>query len=114
VINLYASRDAADRDSGYTAADERQHLERFTVDKRALFKAAWAQAREMARYYPARGTAKQQFAACLRGQWKRFKAAAHVMDRPTGFTPKIADLIVRQRFNPAPLRFANSGINGHA
>ena len=113
MINPNASRDATDRQSGYTAADEREHLERFTIDKRALFKAAWAQARQMVRIYPAAGSLKQQFARCLKGQWKRFKAAAHVTDRPAGFSPKISNLIVRQRFNPAPWRFANAGINGH-
>src|SRR5918912_3716024 len=98
MLNLHASRDATDRQSGYTTADEREHLEqRFTIDKRALFKAAWVQARQTVRIYSAAGSLKQQFARCLKGQWKRFKAAAHVMERPAGFSPKVADLIVRTR-----------------
>lgn len=78
------------------------------INRSQLFRAAWVQARFMVQTYG--GTARKWFAGCLKGAWKRAKAALGIMTPPAGRSPHIASLVVRQRIAPPAWRFANSRV----
>jgi hypothetical protein len=98
LLNLNASRDASDREFGFSDAKP------FPVDRRALFRQAWAHARIMARRFG--GSAKKHFAGCLKGAWKQLRPQVHA---PVVFPSRtIAREIARQRFQPPRWRYANA------
>ena len=76
------------------------------VDRSNLFRAAWTQARMMVGTYG--GTARKWFAGCLKGAWKRAKAALVAPVPSAGVSAHIGAMVVRQRVTPAAWRFANS------
>jgi hypothetical protein len=76
------------------------------IDRSRLFRTAWAQARFMVQTYG--GTARKWFAGCLKGAWKRAKAALVALVPPAGVSAHIGAMVVRQRIAPAAWRFANS------
>jgi hypothetical protein len=78
------------------------------VNRSQLFRTAWVQARFMVKTYG--GTARKWFAGCLKGAWKRAKAALVMVTPPAGVTPYIAALVVRKRIAPPAWRFANSRV----